>query len=1056
MWINGNQKPRKIELATNEDLLKLEGYLNDKEAKTSLYEFLRNNITFATSLLTGVNIFPFQHMMIKTFLDTDYSLAILSRGAGKSYVSGIYAVLEALFNPGINIGIFSKSFRQSRLIFQKIEDIANKPDAALLRQSIGKISKSSDLWRMDVGRSKIYSLPLGDGCLAKNSLLMTNNGIFSIEDLMPEHDIDISSQEFPIYESLKIRALNKFKECDQKFYNGIKKTIKIKTHLGYEIEATPNHKFKILNGDTGNLEWKELKDISCSDQMAMSCSQNWHLNETEVDEHEAYCTGLLIGDGHLYKASCIGYATTDGELIQALRNSNIMRSWTDTSDGRHYTGIGGDKMKLDFFERVGISEDHLKTIDKRFPSRILQSNKKVVAAFISGLFDTDGTLQIAARKGYDSCCVSFCNTSEILIKQLHQVLLYFGIKAHLSDRDRNHRNKNLHKVKWKHVYELKITGENVKRFYEQIGFRLSRKQNKLKEFCENKKRWFSIAKNDNVDIKNLILNEIEFGGAKLKDWKRDGNSICPRKIKRKKYITKSLLKKIIKGYGLENKFGHLIEEGLFFQKIKEKTESYCPTYDFHIPSDHEYVANGFCVHNSKLRGFRFNVVIIDEYLLMPESIVNEVILPFLSVPQNPDERQKLHAVETRLIEKGEMKEEDRYVWPNNKLIGLSSASYKFESLYKIYQSYDYAIKSENAASSKVSRAIVHMSYDCMPSELYDKNLIEQARLTLSQSQFDREFGALFTDDSSGYFKLSKMKNCCIPDGEKPTIEVKGEPGAEYILAFDPSWSQTESSDDFAIQILKVDKESKKSTLVHSYALSGEPLKVHIQYLLYCLDNFNIVAICGDYNGGVQFLQACNESDLFISRDLELKTIDTAFEDPEKYQQDLAEYKMKYNVSEKRIVILRKPSSRWIRQANELLQANFDHKRIFFGARAIDQSYKQQISKSIPIENLKFVKSDEATNNQDKAAKMVDLVENQFDMIAKTIDQCALIQITSTAQGTQTFDLPPNLRKQTGPGKARKDSYSALVLGNWMAKIYYDSNSEQIQEVTRTFVPQFVA
>ena len=40
----------------------------------------------------------------------------------------------------------------------------------------------------------------------------------------------------------------------------------------------------------------------------------------------------------------------------------------------------------------------------------------------------------------------------------------------------------------------------------------------------------------------------------------------------------------------------------------------------------------------KLRGFRFQRMIIDELLLMPEKIFNEVIMPFLSVVDNPTER----------------------------------------------------------------------------------------------------------------------------------------------------------------------------------------------------------------------------------------------------------------------------------------------------------------------------------------------------------------------------------------------------------------------------------
>ena len=60
-----------------------------------------------------------------------------------------------------------------------------------------------------------------------------------------------------------------------------------------------------------------------------------------------------------------------------------------------------------------------------------------------------------------------------------------------------------------------------------------------------------------------------------------------------------------------------------------------------------------------------------------------------------------------------------------------------------------------------------------------------------------------------------------------------------------------------------------------------------------------------------------------------------------------------------------------------------------------------------------------------------------------------------SQGTQTFDLPSNLRRQTGADKARKDSYSALVLANWMTKIYFDSKKQPKSNIIETFEPMFV-
>jgi len=618
-WQEGNQKRRIPKLRTNEELLEIDGFLDEREAKLALYEFLRNNTTFATDLLMGVKLFPFQHMAIKSMFETDYFLGVWSRGMSKSFTTGIFAALDAVLNQGVEIGILSKSFRQAKMIFKKIEDIANKPEAGFFRQCITKTSKSNDEWLMEIGASRIRALPLGDG--------------------------------------------------------------------------------------------------------------------------------------------------------------------------------------------------------------------------------------------------------------------------------------------------------------------------------------------------------------------------------------------------------------------------------------------------EKLRGFRFHRIIIDEFLLMPERIYNEVIVPFLSVVENPTQRDDLFKLESRLIEENQMTEEERYVWPNNKLIALSSASYKFEYLYKLYNQFEFLIASEQQKDN-ASRCIMQYSYDCAPKQLYDENLINQAKATMSQSQFEREFGAIFTDDSSGYFKTSKMALCTIPDGESPCIEVQGDPDSEYILAFDPSWSQTESSDDFAIQILKLQPEEQKSTLVHSYALSGTSLKNHINYFLFCLENFNIISICGDYNGGVQFLQACNESDLFKQKNIKLQTIEVGLDKPEEYQRDLQAYKNQYNRKEHKYVILRKPTSNWIRQANELLQANFDHRRIYFASRAIDDAYTRQKNKSIPIQDLKFLRTSEESK-QTAGAKMIDFIEHQSDMIDLTKNECALIQITTTSQGTQTFDLPSNLRRQTGPDKARKDSYSALVLANWMAKVHFDSLNVQQEDVIETFVPEFI-
>ena len=105
-WEVGVQKYRESDI--NERIAAKEGFLEEKEAKLLLYEFLRDNTTFSVDLVSGVKLFPFQHMAIKAMMETDYFLGVWSRGMSKSFTTAIFAYLDAILNQGVEIGILSK------------------------------------------------------------------------------------------------------------------------------------------------------------------------------------------------------------------------------------------------------------------------------------------------------------------------------------------------------------------------------------------------------------------------------------------------------------------------------------------------------------------------------------------------------------------------------------------------------------------------------------------------------------------------------------------------------------------------------------------------------------------------------------------------------------------------------------------------------------------------------------------------------------------------------------------------------------------------------------
>ena len=289
---------------------------------------------------------------------------------------------------------------------------------------------------------------------------------------------------------------------------------------------------------------------------------------------------------------------------------------------------------------------------------------------------------------------------------------------------------------------------------------------------------------------------------------------------------------------------------------------------------YEWLINGGSItaiplSGEKIRGFRANVLVLDEYMLLPEDTIKTVLMPFLVAPQNMKERIEVREIEDRLVEKGDMREEDRMVFENDsKMIALSSASYTFENLYRQYQEWVANIYGEQKTDA--TYFVSQMGYESLPEHMIDKVIIQEAQEGgQSHSSFLREYCATFTDGSDSYFSARKMHECTIPDGESPTTKIVGDKGQKYIVAIDPSFSNSPSSDFFAIAVLELDEEAQQGTLVHSYAVAGGDLKDHIKYMHHIMTSFDVEMIIID-NAGYQFIDSCNENKDFRKDKINLK------------------------------------------------------------------------------------------------------------------------------------------------------------------------------------------
>lgn len=450
---------------------------------------------------------------------------------------------------------------------------------------------------------------------------------------------------------------------------------------------------------------------------------------------------------------------------------------------------------------------------------------------------------------------------------------------------------------------------------------------------------------------------------------------------------------------------------------------------------------------TKIRGVRADLLIVDEFAFLPEPIIGEILRPFLAANSKIKEQQELRSREDELIAAGAMTEDQREILEDQKkVIFLSSASYSFEHLMTRFTDWTDLLtnpkRQPDISKSGASYFIIRAGYQAAPDGLLNMKEIEEARRDMSDQMFEKEYGAKFITDSDAYFRASKMKACSIEDGQTPCLELVGEKGAEYVLGIDVSLSGSESSDHFAMCLMKLVRRPSDGKqigmVVHNYAVAGGNLKDHILYLFFLWKNFNIIYIGIDSTQGdeVEFINGCNQSKLFKDNHVELSDIEADFK-KDSFSDIPAQVRKSYNRTIGRIVQKQPFGSAFQKAANEYLQASFDHKGMIFAAKIAANSNAAGRAANI---DLSMIQSHEELGDM-TPSQFIDQQDFLLDLVRS---ECAMIQVKTTALGSISFDLSQSVRRTTGPNRIRKDGYSALLLCNWCVRIYTMSMDVEVQ------------
>jgi hypothetical protein len=324
-------------------------------------------------------------------------------------------------------------------------------------------------------------------------------------------------------------------------------------------------------------------------------------------------------------------------------------------------------------------------------------------------------------------------------------------------------------------------------------------------------------------------------------------------------------------------------------------------------------------------------------------------------------------------------------------------------------------------------SVIRIPYDMLPEGFMDSANIARSRATVHNGIFEMEFEAVFSKDSTGFFKRSLIEACTgtetspvrLPSGDVWFDCLQsGDPNKKYVMGIDPA----SEIDNFAIIIIELNEDHKR--IVHCWTITRrshiEKVKMGFtkenNFYSYCarkirtlMDRFNIVHISIDsQGGGIPISEALHETSNLKEGEVPIWPV-------------IEEGKEKDSDFEAGLHILELcnfAKTDWYNEANHGLRKDFEDKATLF-------------PRFDPV-SLAYAAEVDA-----QQGTVEDTLEDLVMEIEELKNELSLIEITQTNSGKDKWDVPETRVGVGKKEKMRKDRYSALIMANMAARQYDD-------------------
>jgi ribonucleoside-diphosphate reductase alpha chain len=282
------------------------------------------------------------------------------------------------------------------------------------------------------------------------------------------------------------------------FSTGIKPVLSLQTQEGYRLRLTGNHRVLKVTAQTRYrqyTEWVAAEDLQPGDRLMLHDHRVLESWEGAGTFDEGWLLGSLVGDGTFAlnnqgeMQGILGFWGDDNPVMMGYAVSLLNQIEKKSSVGRVYSVTGTQAISQ---QKSVVATTRLAELAQRFgicrgtktvTNEVEQASFDFYQGFLRGLFDADGSVQGHQTKGVS---IRLAQSDLAALEAVQRMLARMGIvsKLYQNRREAGDRllpdgNGGLAAYFCKAQHELIVSGDNLSRFAEVIGFQDPAKAAKL-------------------------------------------------------------------------------------------------------------------------------------------------------------------------------------------------------------------------------------------------------------------------------------------------------------------------------------------------------------------------------------------------------------------------------------------------------------------------------------------------------------------------------------------------------------------------------------------------